>query len=245
VKLSASIMGHPDRGREIANLLVSLGALETPISLDQEGPPSGDHDRVWRNARAAWLMHDPAADWHVLIQDDAVVCRDFLAGLERALEHVPQTSAIVSGYLGRGRHVPQKWARLAERADQAGACWVVAQKLMWGVCIAIPTRYIGEMISFADRRPGIPDDMRVAGWVTKTFRECWYPWPSLVDHREVPSLTKHNARERRAMRHHAGSAMEIDWSGPQVADPMLMRRKAARSGPSNRRLPTLHKATGR
>lgn len=244
MKLSVSIMGHPDRGQEVANLLTDLDALETPISLDQEGAPSGDHDRVWRNARAAWLLHDPAADWHVLLQDDAVVCPDFLAGLAAALDVVPQTNAIVSPYLGQGRNVSPRWSRLGKQADAAGAAWVVAQKLMWGVCIAIPTAYIGEMIAFADRRPGVPDDMRVAGWVTRTCREVWYPWPSLVDHREVPSLTKHAAHERRALRHHSGSAMEIDWSGPQVSDPMLLRRKAARSGPTNRRMPTLRNATG-
>lgn len=245
MKLSSSIMGHPDRGQQIANLLVALGDLDVPISLDQEGPPSGDSDRVWRNARAAWRMHDPAADWHVLLQDDAVVCRDFLPGLAAALEHVPQSNAIVSPYLGRGRNVPPRWQRMGERADAAGAAWVVAEKLMWGVCIAIPVRYIEEMITFADRRPGIPDDMRVAGWVKRTSREVWYPWPSLVDHLAVPSLTKHDAPDRRALRHHAGSAMEIDWSGPQTTDPMLMRRKAARSGPTNRRLPTLRTATDR
>lgn len=244
MKLSSSIMAHPDRAGSVNDLNDALGGW-VPISWDMEGAPSGDHDRVWRNARAAWLMHDPAADWHVLLQDDAVVCDDFLAGMAAALDHVPQTNAIVSPYLGRGRHVPQKWARLAERADGEGAAWVVTQKLMWGVCIAIPTRHIADMIAFADRRPGIPDDMRVAGWVTRTAREVWYTWPSLVDHREVPSLTKHNAPDRRAIRHHSGSAMEIDWSGPQVTDGMLLRRKAARSGPTNRRLPTLRTATDR
>lgn len=243
--LSASIMGHPDRGQQIADLLIALGDLNVPISLDAEGAPSGNADRVWRNARAAWLMHDPQADWHVLIQDDALVCRDLLAGLEAALEHVPGEHAIVSGYLGGGRRVPPRWASMAEKADAAGAAWVRAQKLMWGVCIAVPVRYIDEMIRFADRRAGVPDDMRVAGWVSRTQREVWYPWPSLVDHRDVPSLTKHHAPDRRAIRHHSGSAMEIDWSGPVVTDPALLRRTSARSGPSNRRLPTLRTATGR
>jgi hypothetical protein len=235
VKLSASIMAHPDRGEWVRPLLGELGRLDVPVSWDAEGPASGNADRVWRNARAAWLMHDPAADWHVLIQDDAMLCRDFLPGLARALESVPSSGAIVSPYLGTGRRVPQRWAFMVERADLAGAAWVRAEKLMWGVCIAIPTRYIAEMIAFADRRSGVPDDMRVAGWASRTQREVWYTWPSLVDHRPVPSLTKHRAPDRVAARHHSESAMEIDWMGPQVVEPMLMRRKAARSGPRNRR----------
>lgn len=234
MKLSVSIMAHPDRQQSVHRLLAGLNALDTPVSWDDKGPASGNADRVWRNARAAWELADPDSDWHLLLQDDAVPCADLVEGLSMALEHVPSTTAIVSCYLGQGRRVPPRWARMAQRADETGAVWVRAQKLMWGVAIAIPTRYLGEMIAYADRRQGIPDDMRVAGWAERTRREVWYTWPSLVDHAPVESLTKHRAPDRIAARHHSGSAMVIDWSGPIVSDPALSRRVMARSGPRNR-----------
>lgn len=234
MRLSSSIMAHPDRSREVDELRRTLGLSHgvTPVHWDEQvGPPSGNSDRVWRTARGAWSLHDPDADWHVLLQDDAVPCPDFLAGLERALAYVP-ADAVVSPYLGTGRNVPIRWEALSRAADTAGTTWARSLKLMWGVCIVLPVKLISEMIAYADRRYGVPDDMRVAGWAEKTGREIWYTWPSLVDHRRVSSLTKHRAHDRVARRWHTGSALEIDWSGHAVTDPMLARRSAVRSGPS-------------
>lgn len=230
MKLSAAIMAHPARSGEVAELKAALDR-EVPVYWDSEGPPSGNAERVWRTARGAWLLADPAADWHALIQDDAVPCADLLAGLEHALEHVPP-NAVVSGYLGTGRTVPIRWEALARAADTAGASWVRTARLMWGVCVILPVVLIPEMIERADRRTGIPDDMRVAGWAEKTGREVWYPWPSLVDHRKVPSLTKHRAHDRVARRWHTGSALDLSWSGGVVTDPIMARTRPQRSGPT-------------
>lgn len=231
MRISASIMAHPVRRAEVDALLAALGTShEISVTWDTEGAPSGNADRVWRNARTGWQLHDPAADWHVLLQDDAVPCADLLAGLERALAFVPQ-DVVVSPYLGTGRTVPIRWEAMARAADTAGAHWVRSLKLMWGVCLVMPVPLIPEMITYSDRRAGVPDDMRVAGWAEKTGREVWYPWPSLVDHLQVASLTKHRAADRRARRHHVGSALGIDWSGHAVTDPMLARRMPLRSGP--------------
>lgn len=229
MRLSASVMAHPDRGEQVTGLLAALDRPAT-IYWDSEGTPSGNGDRVWRTARGAWSVADPDADWHVLLQDDARPCADFLAGLERALAFVPQ-DAVVSPYLGTGRNVPIRWEAMARAADTAGACWVRSTKLMWGVCIALPVALIPDMIKYADSRAGVPDDMRVAGWAEKRGHPVWYPWPSLVDHLPIPSLTKHKARERVARRWHSGSALEINWTGHAVTDPMLARRNPARSGP--------------
>lgn len=242
MKLSASIMAHPDRAECVAEL---LAALDRPVRVhyDTEGPASGNADRGWRTARGGWVMHDPDADFHLLLQDDALISADLLAGLERALEHVPP-DAVVSPYLGRGGATPHRWRRMAADADRLGASWVVSSKLMWGVGIVLPVARISGMIAAADRMTGITDDMRVAGWAEKTRTEVWYTWPCLVDHRAVPSLTKHHAKDRHAERHHAGSALELDWSGPSVRDPVLVRSRGTRSGPTaNRQVTSL--STGR
>lgn len=231
MKVSAAIMAHPDRAEFVAELRFKLDRVPG-IYWDPGGPPSGNGDRVWSVARAAWSMFDPAADYHVLIQDDAIVCPDLLAGIEQALDHVP-AGAVLSPYLGTGRMAPARWDHLERMADDSGASFVRAERLMWGVCLALPTVDIPDMIAWADRRGGVPDDMRVGGWAKRNDREVWYTWPSLVDHRTVPSLTKHRALDRVARRHHLGSALEINWSGPVVTDPMLLRRKGPRSRPSH------------
>lgn len=243
MRVSAAIMAHPARETEV-NELRSLLDRPVAVNWDTEGPPSGKADRVWRTARGAWMMADPDADWHAVIQDDAVPCADLLAGLERAVDHVP-LDAVVSAYLGTGRTVPIRWEALARAADTARASWVRTGKLMWGVCIVLPVALIPEMIERADQRGGVPDDMRVAGWAERTGREVWYPWPSLVDHRKVPSLTKHRATDRVARRWHLGSALDLTWTGAVVTDPTLTRRSARRSGPSRIRSARQDRENGR
>lgn len=220
-------MAHPARGEHARRLSADLGV---PVTWDEEGPPSGAGDRVWRTARRTWLAHDPDADWHVLIQDDAYPCPDFLAGLAAALERVP-TPAIVSPYLGKGRNVPNRWAAMADRADAQLASWVRSTKVMWGVCLAAPVSLIPDMVTWCDRKAGMPDDMRLSSWAQRHHVEVWYTWPSLVDHGTEASLTKHRAADRVARRHHQGSALELSWGGPVVDDPMTIRRRGPRSGP--------------
>ena len=238
MKLSVSIMAHPDREPLVNELSDRLDRL-APVYWDPEGPPKGDGERVWRVARGAWQLADPDADWHVMIQDDAWPCEDFLAGLERALEHVPP-DATVCPYLGKGGATPFKWPRMGAEADRRGASFVVSGSLMWGVAICLPVALIPDMIARADTMYRVPDDMRVAGWTKRRGGEVWYTWPSLVDHRPVPSITKHRAADRRAVRHHSGSALELSWDGPVVRDPAYTRMRGPRSGPSvNRQVASL------
>lgn len=243
MKLSASIMAHPDRAECVADLLDTLGR-PVRVHYDTEGPASGNADRGWRTARGGWVMHDPDADFHLLLQDDALVSHHLLTGLEVALEYVPP-DAVISPYLGKGGATPHRWRRMAADADRLGASWVVSSKLMWGVGIILPVARIPEMIDRADRMAGITDDMRVAGWAERSRTEVWYTWPSLVDHRAVPSLTKHNAKDRRAERHHMASALDLDWRGPVVRDPVLVRLRGLRSGPTaNRKVTSLERTAG-
>lgn len=231
MRLSATIMAHPERRDDVAELLDALDR-PVPVYWDPHGPPSGNGDRVWSVAREAWLRHDADADWHMLIQDDAVPSLDLLASLEKALEHVPRP-AIVSPYLGQGIRVPLRWERMANAADARGASWVRSDRVMWGVCLLAPVPLIAEMVTWCDRQAGMPDDMRIAAYTRRHRLDVWYPWPSLVDHKAVPSLTKHRATDRVARRHHVGSALELSWDGPVVSDPMALRRRPPRSGPSH------------
>lgn len=236
-------MAHPDRSDSVRDLILSL-KRDVPIHWDDEGPASGNGDRVWRTATGAWRLADPTADYHVLIQDDAIACADLLAGLEQALEHVPPGS-VVSPYLGTGRMAPARWDVLEQRANERSASWVRAERVLWGVCLVLPVADIPAVLEYGDRLARVPDDMRIGAWAKRHDREVWYTWPSLVDHRQVPSLTKHKAPDRVARRHHPGSALDIRWDGPVVTDPMLLRRRGPRSRPSANRQVTLPTSAGR
>lgn len=233
-------MAHPEREPAVRDLLARIdpiGEHNVEVAWDDEGPASGNADRVWRTARQAWRLAGPGADWHVVLQDDALPAAGLIEGLHEALKHVPPTGTAVSLYLGQGRQVPDRWAKVVRLATERQACWIRSDKINWGVGLALPVDRIDEMIGEADRMARVPDDMRVAGWVRKNRIDVWYPFPSLVDHKPIPSLTKHHAHDRRAAGF-LGSETEVswvDWAGPVMNDPMLTMTRGPRSGPRNRR----------
>lgn len=210
MRLSVSIMAHPDRAARVDELRAALEA-PVPVAWDTEGPPTRDPERLWRTARRAWGLHDPGADWHLLLQDDVIPSPGLLGTVGRALAHVPDP-AIVSLYIGTGRPLPRVWERLGAEADKAGASWIVGPRAMWGVALAVPTALLAGMVEWCDRQRGIPDDMRVGRWARRNRLEAWFPWPSLVDHPDGESIIGHGPG-RRALRFAGPAAAEWDPSG--------------------------------
>jgi hypothetical protein len=212
MRISVSIMAHPDRRAQVAALRDQVGPV--PVAWDAEGPPSRDPERLWRTAREAWRLYDPAAAWHLLLQDDAVPAPGLLAALPGALAHVPCPS-VVSLYVGTGRPVPGVWHELARRGDEEGASWLVGPMVSWGVALLVPTHLIPELLIWGDRQRGIPDDLRVGRWAHHRKLEAWFPWPSLVNHPDGASLVGHGGG-RTARRFLEGDARAVDWGGPVV-----------------------------
>jgi len=213
VTISVSIMAHPARSAQVTALQQDLGR-RVPVAWDNEGPAKRDPERLWRTAREAWRLYDPAATWHLLLQDDAIVSPHLLAALPGALAHVP-CPAVVSLYVGTGRPVPGLWHDLAQRADAASAAWLVGPMVMWGVALIVPTYLIPEMLLWGDRQRGIPDDLRVGRWARLRRLEAWHPWPSLVNHPEGASLIGHG-EGRTARRFLDSDARTVNWDGAVV-----------------------------
>ena len=219
VNLSACVMAHPVREPMVADLLDDLDR-PIPVQWDTAGPPSEDPAQRWANGRAAWLRHDPAADWHMVIQDDVSVAADLLAGLEKALEQVPPET-IVQPYVGTKRPMVERVAEVAERADAENAAWVDMHSLLWGPAIIVPVPAIERMLKWCDRKTQLAYDKRIGRYFKLAGWRVWYCWPSLVSHRYGPSLCGHSDNEpgedaRVARKMHTGSALAIDWSAPVV-----------------------------
>lgn len=230
--LSAAIMAHPDRADLVSELTGSLDR-EVPVSWDDK-PVSRHTEQRWAVGRAAWLSYDPDADFHLVLQDDAIVVPDLLAGLESALDHVPD-QVLVSPFIGTKRPAANRWNALTHRAIRDGASWVESTILMWGVAIIARTSMIDDMVAWADNRVGKPYDTRVGQFWVRNQINTWYTWPCLVDHRDGPSLVGHGAKGRNAQLLHTGSALDLDFSGPVVRDNRVSRQRGTvRSRPSRK-----------
>lgn len=205
MKLSVAIMAHPKRAHFVAELEPLLPTAE--VVWDRK------HDR-WDTGRRAQLAYDPRASNHLVVQDDAILCPDFLAGVERALEAVPGNP--VAFYTGKVRPRPVQIRSAVALAIAAKRTWITANGPWWGVAVATPTERIDDMVAWCDPKD-IPNyDMRMARYWKAERVDCWYSIPSLVDHRigeENPSLVpgRGNTPGRTAVCFIDGSPLDIDW----------------------------------
>jgi GR25 family glycosyltransferase involved in LPS biosynthesis len=172
MKISISVMMHPTRS-EYTNYFTSiLGNI--PFSIDRG---SG----IWPTCRAAWEMHDPSADYHLVLQDDAILCKDFVYHLH----NVTKKQRIYSLYMGWRTNIEP----LVKHAIKYNIKNIIRNKLNHGIAIVLPTALICPMLEFGDKMDIPQDDTRINEFIRSIGKKVYYPIPSLVDHRsELPSL---------------------------------------------------------
>ena len=189
--LSASLMAHERRAPWVDELLDSLDR-PAPVAWDR-------HNSVWDTGSRAWELYDPAADWHLVLQDDVLVVPDLLARTEALLDGLEHDGP-VSLYIGRGR--PRQPA-VRRAVAQAQDGWVTMPWLLWGPAIILPTKHIDYMLE-ACRRGHHEYDRRISHYYERQSIPTLYTLPCLVDHRDDGSLLGHD----RGVARHAW-----DWAG--------------------------------
>jgi hypothetical protein len=214
-------MCHPTRRRLVHKLAAKL---------DQK--PKVVWDRVddrWDTGRRALLAYQPDADFHLVLQDDAVVSRRLVAACEAMLEHTPG-DVPVSLYMGRWRHRPRRFAMkvVAETARARGASFAVFGGPWWGPGIILPTADVEAVVAYGDENPKRQPnyDLRIAQFYAAKGVDCWYTMPSLIDLQPGQSLTGRKGSRRHAQWRHSGPYEDLDWSGGIItpADMELTQR---------------------
>lgn len=221
--VSAAIMAHEKRAAFIPELEARLDR-EAKVVWDEKND-------CWDTRSRAMRAYSSGASHHVVVQDDAIVCRDLIAGIERALVSLPepdQTPIVL--YIGTKRPLRGTMGIVAAEAESAGASWVKMTQIHWGVGIVFPVGMIDEMCSWCDGLAGVAaDDGRMNRWVGKKHLDIYYPWPSLVDHRDSPSLIQDKGGEGRRAHRFIGednSALDQNWDGPVIELKSLNRSQA-------------------
>lgn len=174
MKVSIAIMAHPRRKRYVAELLAMLpGAV---VVWDEK-------NIRWDTGRRSMLAFDPDADWHLVVQDDALLCRGFIRQVHAALAEVEGGPvAFYCGKTGKFGSVLSK--DVMRNASRSGQHFFKAPGPWWGPAVAIKPQDIPAMIEWCDPRDDVPNyDRRMSRYFESIGRLCWYSVPCLVEHR--------------------------------------------------------------
>jgi hypothetical protein len=203
-------MAHPSRAHFVEELRVRLD--DAPVTWDEK------NDR-WDTGRRALLTYDPRCDWHLVVQDDALLCKDFLDGVKNALATVKRKCP-VSFYTGKTRPYAREMSRYVTEATLLDMHWLEMRGPLWGVALALPSSMIHELVSDVEEWE-IPNyDIRMSEWFHRRGINCLYTLPSLADHRvgpQNPSLVPGRGSTLGRTAHcflGPVSAKEISWNTP-------------------------------
>ncbi len=196
MRISAAIMAHPKRKKQaeaLSKMLKQYPFVDVSISFDQPGANS--HQEEWDNGKRALQAGVGLGEWHVVVQDDAILCPDFHSNLEGAIRAAPSKS-LISLYTGTSRPIGKRVKTAVDNAYHAS--WLQFWMLLWGVGIAIPSDHIEPVLEFVND-PQYKDsqyDTRIGYFYNRNRLPVYYTMPSLVDHDDdLPSLLGGHGRE--------------------------------------------------
>jgi hypothetical protein len=179
MRISICILLHPARKQYLEYLISKLGnvmiALDTGTGLNE-------------NSKNAWSRYSSDADFHLVLDDDSLICKNFYSELNRILE---DDSFAYSLYWGEIPLAPEAY-RKGYHEDLT---------LMFGNSICLPTKIIPQMLEFASQPhlKDMPFDGRIARYLPLRNMPVRTPIPCLVDHRtETKSLVGNNGLNRKA-----------------------------------------------
>lgn len=185
-KVVARIQAHPSRSH-LHGLLADSLHLPAEIVLHASDPPS-----PWAGYQCC-LSDLPDCTHLLIIQDDAVVCANFGAAVERIAE---QNNVPVVLFLAR---LPSRIAGLALRAGKRRECYLDTtmriNDFLPVVAVLWPRQKAEEFLEWGTTHPlpGHPhprsDDGAAGRWACLTKQLIRFTIPSLVQHPDMePSL---------------------------------------------------------
>jgi hypothetical protein len=187
--LKIGIVAHIARIQHAEALADDVGADYISVDDGTLGC-EGNHRKVWEHLAAQ------DSEWTVVIEDDAIPVDDFRHQLEQILAVSP--TPIVSLYLGRSRPWAG-WQTLislaVEKANHAGAHWIISHSVLHAVALAIKTELVPSMLTWIETHPV---DDSITRWAKNYQLRVGYPWPSIIDHRDGPTLIDHPDGDPRA-----------------------------------------------
>lgn len=186
MKISITVMAHPSRRKEAEELHYRLMMMPFESRWIVFDTGLGE----WETGERALRRNDSKADWHVVIQDDAIISDNFYKNLVAALKNVPLRS-LVSLYTGKVRPIQGRVKLAFNNATIHNKSWLSFQTLLWGVGIAIPTEDINPMLKYVSGSREVYD-RKIGEYYKHLNQPVYYTAVSLVDHNDsLDSIMKH------------------------------------------------------
>lgn len=210
MKISVAVMAHPKRMVEAASLMTEL--LEYPF-CDYRLITDADNSE-WKTGKRALQVGIGMGEWHVVIQDDAILTPNFYENIERAITALDQKT-LISLYTGTSRPIPGR-VTAAVKAMPDGS-FLRFMQLMWGVGLVIPSDHIAPMLEFVEDID-LQYDNKIGEFYCRQGLPVYYTVPSLVDHNDdIDSLLPGHGR---AINHEARKAHRlagglIEWTNKE------------------------------
>lgn len=210
MKISIAVMAHPKRMVEAAELMTQI--LEYPF-CDYRLITDATNTE-WATGKRALQVGIGMGDWHVVIQDDAILTPNFYENIERAITALQQRT-LISLYTGTSRPIPGRVKAAVDRAPDGS--FLRFMQLMWGVGIVLPTSHIEPMLEFVEDID-LQYDNKIGEFYCRQGLPVYYTVPSLVDHNDdMPSLLPGHGR---AINHEARKAHRLaggllDWTNTE------------------------------
>lgn len=215
MKISVAIMAHPKRAEQANWLFAKLSGMHVFSAVDVIWD---EKNSEWDTGSRAMRYGAGRGDWHLVIQDDAVIA-DYYSlydNLVSIITAVP-TKTVVSLYTGKVRPLADLVNAAVAKAPDGS--FLTHYMLMWGVAILIPSDHIEPMLEFVSD-PMYRDtvyDIRVGMFYQRNRLPIYYSMPSLFDHNdEIGSLIGNSyAKEPRVA--HRLAKERITWTGNVIS----------------------------
>lgn len=162
-----------ERRKYLSYLKERLG--DVPVAMDN------GIKGLWKNCKDAWLLHDKDAEWHLVVQDDSIVCDDFRKRAEAILNEIGDKDCVVAFYVG------DLLKPNIDKAIKNGENHIAHRRIINEVALCMRTKHIKRMVRFCDAKKA-KNDRHIETYCRMNNVPIHYPIPSLIDHRLDPSV---------------------------------------------------------
>ena len=211
MKISITVMAHSRRqaaAEDLNDRLVQYPFVSNTITWDEI-------NEEWHTGKRALLDGVGRGDWHVVIQDDAILTPKFYQNIEGAIRAL-DIKTIFSLYTGTVRPLAGRVKAAVDKSPDGS--WLRHHQLFWGVGIVIPTDHILPMLEFVEDVQ-LQYDNKIGEFYCQNGLPVYYCIPSLVDHDDDrDSLLPGHGREispDRRVAHRLATGL-VEWTNKKT-----------------------------